>query len=39
MQEAAEVAKVSVQDMEAAANPMVRRARSHPGTLSLMILR
>ena len=35
----AEVAKVSVQDMDAAAKPMVRRPKSHPGTLSLMIRR
>ena len=37
--DAPEVANVSVQDMDAAAKPMVRRPKSHPGTLSLMIRR
>jgi len=36
MQEAAEVAKVSVQDMDAAAKPMESRARSAGDTLSLI---
>jgi len=39
MQEAAEVAKVSVQDMDAAAKPMDSNARSIGETLSLMIRR
>ena len=39
MQEAPDVAKVSVQDMDAAAKPMVSRAKSDGETLSLIILR
>jgi len=39
MQDAPDVAKVSVQDMDAAAKPMVRSASNVGDTLSLMIFR
>jgi hypothetical protein len=39
IQEAPEVAKVSVQDIDAAAKPMVSNAKSNGETLSLMIFK